>query len=60
MQSGASHLSFFLTQMVGVAYCDATLFKIGVCEFADNDQFCNLEVRERRPTKISSHDAHQS
>ena len=31
-------------QVVGVAYADATLRQLSVCEFADSDQFANLEV----------------
>ena len=29
---------------VGLAYCDNTLKVIGVCEFLDGDQLCNLEA----------------
>ena len=29
---------------VGLAYCDNTLKIIGVCEFLDGDQLCNLEA----------------
>ena len=31
--------------VLGVAYCDVTLGKIGVCEFIDNNQFSNFEVK---------------
>jgi hypothetical protein len=30
--------------VIGIAYGDASLGKLGVCEFADTDQFSNFEV----------------
>jgi DNA mismatch repair protein MSH2 len=31
--------------VIGAAYCDVLLKKIGVSEFVDNDHMSNLEVR---------------
>ena len=32
-------------RMVGVAYIDTMLRKMGVCQFVDNEQLSNVEVR---------------
>ena len=29
---------------VGIAYCDASARKLGMCEIADDEHFCNLEA----------------
>ena len=34
-------------RMVGVAYAEPTLRKLGVSEFLENDQFSNVEVSGR-------------
>ena len=33
-------------RMVGVAYAEPSLHKLGVSEFIENDQFSNIEVNE--------------
>ena len=33
-------------RMVGVAYIDTMLRKMGVCQFVDNEQLSNVEVRK--------------
>ena len=36
-------------RMVGVAYIDAMLRKLGVCQFGDNEQLSNIEVSFPQP-----------
>lgn len=53
MSSSASVMAVKVTgesgqRLVGVGYADATLRELGVSEFADNDQFSNLEVNMKK------------
>ena len=42
------NIIFHFDKVVGVAFVESTGRKLGICQFADNDLFSNVEVVQRK------------